>query len=41
MSGTRFGFGLGVLAIIFPILAAVKTNAGEAYRYPYIIRIIR
>ena len=35
------GFGLAVLAIVFPVLAAIKANAGEAYRYPYIIRIIK
>lgn len=33
-------FGLAAIAIILPILAAVKANAGEAYRYPYIIRVI-
>jgi uncharacterized Tic20 family protein len=31
---------LGVVAIIMPILGAIKANAGEAYRYPYIIRIV-
>jgi uncharacterized Tic20 family protein len=33
--------GLGVLAIVFPILGAVKANSGEAYRYPYIIRLVK
>jgi uncharacterized Tic20 family protein len=31
---------LGALAIIMPILAAMKANAGEIYRYPYILRIV-
>ncbi len=35
------GFGISVLAIVFPILAAVKVNSGEAYRYPYIIRVVK
>ena len=26
--------------IVMPILAALKVNAGEVYRYPYIIRIV-
>jgi len=34
------GFGISVLAIVMPILGAVKANAGEVYRYPYIIRVI-
>ena len=33
--------GLGLLAIIFPILGAVQANSGEAYRYPYVIRVIK
>lgn len=32
--------GLAAIGIVFPILAAVKANSGEAYRYPYIIRVI-
>jgi uncharacterized Tic20 family protein len=35
------GFGVAVLAIVFPILAGIKANAGEAYRYPYIVRVIK
>lgn len=34
------GLALAALAIIMPIVAAVKANAGEAYRYPFIIRIV-
>ena len=34
------GLALAALAIIMPIVAAMKANAGEAYRYPYIIRIV-
>ena len=32
--------GLAVYAIVMPIIGAVKANAGEAYRYPYVIRMI-
>jgi uncharacterized protein len=31
---------LGVLSIVMPIIAGMKANAGEAYRYPCIIRIV-
>ncbi len=31
---------LAVYAIVMPILGAVRANAGQAYRYPYIIRVI-
>ena len=33
--------GLVVLDVIFSIVAAIKVNSGEAYRYPYIIRLIK
>jgi uncharacterized Tic20 family protein len=46
-----FGFGLfllvplalawAALAIIMPIVAAFQVNAGTAYRYPFIIRLIK
>ena len=32
--------GLAAYGIIMPIIGAMKANAGEAYRYPYIIRVI-
>jgi uncharacterized Tic20 family protein len=32
--------GLVVVSIVMPIIAATKANAGEAYRYPHIIRVI-
>jgi uncharacterized Tic20 family protein len=35
------GLSIGVLGIIFPILGAVKANSGVAYRYPYIIRVVK
>ena len=35
------GLGISAAAIVFPILAAVKVNAGEAYRYPYIVRLVK
>ena len=43
-----FGFLAGpiavavvVLSIVMPIIAGIKANEGEAYRYPYIIRVIK
>jgi len=30
-----------LLMVIFPILAAVRTNRGESFRYPLTIRMIR
>ena len=35
------GLALAALTIVMPIIAAMKANAGEAYRYPYILRIIK
>lgn len=32
---------LGVLDIVFPIIAAIKTSKGEHYRYPFAIRLIK
>jgi len=32
--------GLAAYGIIMPILAGMKANAGEAYRYPYTFRIV-
>lgn len=32
---------LAVAAIVLPILAALKVNEGIAYRYPYILRLIK
>jgi uncharacterized Tic20 family protein len=32
--------GLVIYGIVMPIIAAMKANAGEAYRYPYTIRVI-
>jgi hypothetical protein len=33
--------GLTAVAIIFGVLGAIATNKGEAYRYPFNIRIIK
>ncbi|MFQ6109129.1 MAG: DUF4870 domain-containing protein [Candidatus Aminicenantales bacterium] len=33
--------GLGILAIVLIIIAAVKANSGEKFRYPITIRFIR
>jgi uncharacterized Tic20 family protein len=32
---------LGIVAVIFTIIAAIKANNGEYYRYPITIRIIK
>ncbi len=32
---------IGLMAVIFPIIAAVKANEGEYYRYPLTIRFIK
>jgi uncharacterized Tic20 family protein len=32
---------LGALVIVMPIVAAMKANAGETYRYPFIIRLMK
>ena len=33
--------GVVALSIVMPVIAGIKANAGEAYRYPYIIRVIK
>ena len=32
---------VGVLNVVFCIIAAVKSNNGEAYRYPFTLRLIK
>lgn len=32
---------IGIVTIIFIVIAAVRSNSGEAYRYPIAIRFIR
>ena len=39
--GTILAFPLAIAAIIFMIIAAVKANAGEYYRYPLTIRFVK
>jgi uncharacterized Tic20 family protein len=34
-------FVIAVLAFILPIVAAVKTSNGEAYRYPITLRLVK
>ncbi len=34
-------FGLVVIGIVFPILAAVKASKGEYYTYPLTIRLLK
>lgn len=38
--GVPLLFVLGIAAVILPIIAAVKSNDGIYYRYPFIIRLI-
>ncbi|MBF4633770.1 DUF4870 domain-containing protein [Agreia pratensis] len=39
--GTILALPLAVAAIIFMVIAAVKANAGEFYRYPLTIRFVK
>ena len=39
--GAILGLPLGIAAIIFMIIAAVKANAGDFYRYPLIFRFVK
>ncbi len=32
---------IGILNLVFSIIAAVKANNGEAYRYPFALRLIK
>jgi uncharacterized Tic20 family protein len=32
---------VGILNLVFCIIAAVKANNGEAYRYPFTLRLIK
>ena len=34
-------FVLGVTALVFVIIAAIKANEGVAYRYPFALRLIK
>lgn len=34
-------FVIGVGALVFMIIAAVKSSAGELYRYPFILRLVQ
>lgn len=33
--------GLGILAVVLIIIAAVKANSGEKFRYPLALRLVR
>lgn len=35
------GLALGVIWLVFAILAGMKANEGVVYRYPYILRLIK
>src|SRR5215218_5542091 len=41
VAGILWFFAIGVLIVVFSIIAAVKANAGELYQYPLTIRFIR
>ncbi|MNI57994.1 hypothetical protein D3C73_1130870 [compost metagenome] len=32
---------VGLLSLVFSIIAAVKANNGETYRYPFALRLIK
>jgi len=32
---------LGVLGVVFPIVAAIKANKGEVWQYPFSIRVLK
>ncbi|HVK51665.1 MAG TPA: DUF4870 domain-containing protein [Pseudoxanthomonas sp.] len=34
-------FVFGIAALVFVVLAAIKSNAGEAYRYPVALRLVK
>lgn len=38
--GFILSLALAVAAVVFPIIAGLKSSNGEMYRYPYIIRLI-
>lgn len=39
--GLLLMFAVGIAALVLIILAAVKANEGEAYRYPFALRLIK
>jgi len=34
-------FVIGVAALVFVVIAAIKSNEGQAYRYPFAIRLVK
>lgn len=32
---------VGIAALVFSIIGGIKANGGEAYRYPFAIRLIK
>lgn len=39
--GILFIWILGIIALVFAIVAAIKANDGKLYRYPFSLRIIK
>ena len=39
--GALINFALWVLCIVFSIIAALKVNEGQAYRYPFALRLVK
>lgn len=39
--GIVAAIALGLYAVVMPIVAAIQANAGEAYRYPLTLRLIK
>jgi uncharacterized Tic20 family protein len=34
-------FAVAIVAVVFPILAAIKTSDGQHYQYPFALRLIK
>lgn len=39
--GVLLLFAVGIAALVFSIIAALKANEGERYRYPFALRLIK
>ena len=39
--GILINFAASIAGLVFAILAAVKANNGEAYRYPFALRLVK
>ena len=39
--GIPMFFGVAIGNVVLTVIAAIKTNAGECYRYPLALRLVR